>query len=346
MTEQLQLAAPLVPAVPRTRREDQAGPRNSSTSLRRALTILNHLGDDAVPPEGATLNEIAHAVGLPKSTVFRLISPLCDFGLVQQDEARRYRLGPQTAYLGRAYEERLHLPAVAHPLLRQLMVQSGETIHLAVVVGADVVYVNKVEAVQPVRMASRIGSRQPAYSTGCGKAFLAYADEAVISETIQAGLPGRTPQTLTTPAALRADLEATRTRGYSIDDVENEEPIRCVGAAIFDHRGRVVAALSVSGLTSRVTKARLPELGPLAMKFADEVSALLGAPAHGLLVNASRMARAGARPEREVSRLWRKCPPQARGHARRIPASWPRPRWSPSSAPATRRTWPGWSAQL
>jgi DNA-binding IclR family transcriptional regulator len=304
---------------------EQVSLRNSSASLRRALTILNYLGDDAVPADGATLAELAQALGMNKSTVLRLVAPLCDFGLVQQDEARRYRLGPQTAYLGRAYEERLHIPNVAHPVLHRLMVASGETIHLAVVNGPWVIYIDKVESVQPVRMASRIGSRQPAYSTGCGKAYLAY-DEVTLDGVIQAGLAGRTAQTLTTPAALRADLEATRTRGYSIDDVENEEDIRCVGAAVFDHQGKIAASLSISGLSSRVTRARVPELGQLAMQSADEVSGRLGAPQRCLLSTTSRAAQLTPQPKKEVSRLWRSRSQRLRRPGRRIRTSWPRRR--------------------
>jgi DNA-binding IclR family transcriptional regulator len=280
---------------------EQVSLRNSSASLRRALTILNHLGDDSVPAEGATLAGIAQVLGMNKSTVLRLVAPLCDFGLVQQDESRRYRLGPQTAYLGRAYEERLNIPGVAHPMLHRLMIASGETIHLAVVNVPWVVYIDKVEAVQPVRMASRIGSRQPAYSTGCGKAYLAYND-AALEETIRAGLASRTAQTLTTPAALRADLELTRARGYSIDDVENEEDIRCVGAAIFDHQGRVTAALSISGLSSRVTRARVPELGQLATQTANEISDRLGAPRGSLPGAASRASQPIEQSRKEGSR--------------------------------------------
>jgi DNA-binding IclR family transcriptional regulator len=302
---------------------DQVSLRNSSASLRRALTILNHLGDDSVPRDGATLGGIAQALGMNKSTALRLIAPLCDFGFVQQDESRRYRLGPQTAYLGRAYEERLHIPSVAHSVLHQLMVASGETIHLAVVNGPWVVYIDKVEAIQPVRMASRIGSRQPAYSTGCGKAYLAY-DAATLEDTIRAGLAVRTAQTLTTPAALRADLEVTRGRGYSIDDVENEEDIRCVGAAIFDHRGKVAAALSISGLSSRVTRARVPELGLLAMQAADEVSRRLGAPGHCLLSVTSRVPQPTVYSKKEVSRLWRSRNQRIRRPERRIQVNWRR----------------------
>lgn len=280
---------------------EQVSLRNSSASLRRALTILNHLGAESAPAGGLTLGELAQALGMNKSTVLRLVAPLCDFGLAQQDESRRYRLGPQTAYLGHMYQERLHLPGVAHPVLHRLMIASGETIHLAVVNSPWVVYIDKVEAVQPVRMASRIGSRQPAYSTGCGKAYLTY-DDATLEDTIRAGLAARTARTLTTPAALRADLKVTRERGYSIDDVENEEDIRCVGAAIFDHRAKVAAALSISGLSSRVTKARVPELGQLVMQAADEVSGLLGAPRHCLLGVTSRAAPPVTQPKKGASR--------------------------------------------
>lgn len=236
--------------------------RNASSSLRRALSILMFLAEDGGHPVGVTLTELATGLGLSKSTVLRLAAPLREARLVDQDaESGRYRLGPQNALLGQVYLERLDVRRVASPLLQQLAEEVGETVHLLTFDAPEIVYIDKVESPQPVRMHSRIGSRQPAYCTATGKAFLAHATEDIVDLVIAAGLPARTEFTITSPDRLRADLALTRRRGYAIDDIENEHDIRCAAAPVFDHTGAVTAAVSVSGPASRITPDRLPAIG-------------------------------------------------------------------------------------
>lgn len=174
--------------------------RNASSSLRRALSILMFLAEDGGHPVGVTLTELATGLGLSKSTVLRLAAPLREARLVDQDaESGRYRLGPQNALLGQVYLERLDVRRVASPLLQQLAEEVGETVHLLTFDAPEIVYIDKVESPQPVRMHSRIGSRQPAYCTATGKAFLAHATEDVVDLVIAAGMPARTEYTITSP---------------------------------------------------------------------------------------------------------------------------------------------------
>jgi DNA-binding IclR family transcriptional regulator len=256
-----------------------SSPRNNSTSLRRALGILLLLGEDAADTRGATLTELADRLDLNKSTLLRLLAPLREASLIEQDpETGRYRLGWRTAQLGHSYLDRLDLRTAAHDVLNRLMIDTSETTHLVIPDLPDLIYVDKVEAAQPVRMYSRIGSRQPAYCTAAGKALLAHAGEAAVRLVIEHGLPGRTPNTRTTAEELRAELAAVLERGYGIDDIENEPDIRCVGAAIFDHSGAPACAISVSGPASRITRDRVPELGRLVVAAAEEISRRLGGP--------------------------------------------------------------------
>jgi DNA-binding IclR family transcriptional regulator len=254
-----------------------AEPRNASSSLRRALSILMFLAEDGGHPVGVTLTDLATGLGLSKSTVLRLAAPLRETRLIDQDpESGRYRLGPQNALLGQLYLERLDVRRVASPLLHQLAEEAGETVHLLTFDPPEIVYIDKVESPQPVRMHSRIGSRQPAYCTATGKAFLAHATDDVFETVIAAGMPARTPYTITSPERLRADLALIRQRGYAIDDIENEQDIRCAAAPVFDHSGTVTTAISISGPASRVTHDRLPAIGALLTATAKAITKHLG----------------------------------------------------------------------
>lgn len=256
----------------------EAGLRNNSASLRRALSILLRIGEDSPDGRGHTLAGLAGDLDLNKSTLLRLLAPLCEARLVEQvPETGRYRLGWRTAQLGSAYLEQADLPGTARDVLRGLTEQTRETVHLVIADLPEVVYVGKVDSPQPVRMFSRIGSRQPAYCTAVGKAILAHATDSTVQAVIDAGLLARTPRTHTTAAALRADLAAIRARGYAVDDIENEPDIRCVAAPIFDHDGAVTSAVSVSAPAGRISPGQVPDLGALVIAAADEISRRLGA---------------------------------------------------------------------
>ncbi|GDY58275.1 hypothetical protein SVIO_088980 [Streptomyces violaceusniger] len=174
--------------------EDRPAPtgprRNTSSSLRRALSIVMFLAEDRGHPRGATLTDLAEGLNLSKSTILRLLAPLREVRLVDQDaDSGRYRLGPQNALLGQVYLERLDFRETAAPHLHELVESIGETVHLVVFDPPEIVYIDKVESPQPVRMHSRIGSRQPAYCTAVGKAFLAHASDAVVEQVIARGMP-------------------------------------------------------------------------------------------------------------------------------------------------------------
>ncbi|WP_035812398.1 IclR family transcriptional regulator [Jiangella gansuensis] len=250
--------------------------RNTSSSLRRGLALLDAVRA-ATPAGGATLSELALAVGVHKSSALRLLQPMTETGLVRVGHGR-YVLGPRTAQLGRVYLDSVDLRALAQPALRRLVERSGESVHLVLPDLPHMVYIDKIDGPGRVRMNSSIGSRQPCHSTGVGRAYLAFAGSDAVERVIALGLTARTTRTVTDPDEFRALLAAVRERGYAVDDVENEDDIRCVAAPVFDHAGTVTAALSVSGLATRVTPERVGPLGELVAAAGHEVSALLGAP--------------------------------------------------------------------
>ncbi|MFJ2781429.1 IclR family transcriptional regulator [Kitasatospora sp. NPDC087315] len=252
------------------------GDRNQSSSLRRALAVLGYVRDHG-DGRGVPLGQLADALALNKSTVLRLTGPLLDEHLLDRDrETGWFRLGHGSLRLGQAYLSTLDLRAVAAEHLRRLQREAGETVHLTVWQAPGIVYLDKVEDETNVRMASRVGSRAPAYCTATGKAILAWLPEEAVTEVVAAGLRPVTAWTIADETHLRADLARIRARGYSIDDRENEPEVRCVAAPIFDHTGEVTAALSVSGLTSRMTAARVRTLGPVVAQVGLRISRELG----------------------------------------------------------------------
>jgi IclR family acetate operon transcriptional repressor len=160
--------------------------------------------------------------------------------------------------------------------LAALRASVGQTVHLALRSGDHAVYTHKVEADQPYSMASRLGMRLPLHCTSIGKAILAHLPDSEIDEIIAArGLERRTPNTLTDPARLRADLARVRDVGYAMDDEENETTIRCLGAPVLDAKGYPVGAVSVSTVIFLLPRAELLGHAPALMATARRIGALL-----------------------------------------------------------------------
>lgn len=254
--------------------DPDAGSRGSIKSLAKVLQVLecfSHRDANLTPAD------IAARTGLPRATTHRLVSSLRDIGLLEQNGRRdTYKLGMKLFQLGSLVLANLDLDKHARPHATRLQRITGEAIHLCVFDGVQMAFVERQEMSGAANtVVTRIESA-PIYCTGVGKAFLAFQDEATIAKIIGDGIPGRTPHTLTDPAALREDLRLTRERGYAIDNEENEPHIRCVAAPIRDSNGRVIAAISISGPEERMPAARLEGLAPVVKETADSISLELG----------------------------------------------------------------------
>jgi IclR family acetate operon transcriptional repressor len=257
------------PANPRTARGDTV------QSLTRALGLLNAL---ARHDQGLGLSEAAKETGLAVSTAHRLLSTLQYENFVRFDPERSvWMIGVQTFIVGSAFLRARELTGVARPLMRQLMERSGETVNLAVEEGGEAIYVAQIECRKTMRAIARPGGRAAMHCSGVGKALLAAMPEDEVERIIALrGLPAATAKTITTPAGLRAELQAIRERGFAIDEEENAIGLRCVAAPIFDENGKPVAAISLSGPTARIGDDLLLSLGDAVLDAARQITSGLG----------------------------------------------------------------------
>ncbi len=225
--------------------------------------------------EELTLTEISQRVGLHKSRVFRLLQSLAARGYVERSaDGIRYALGVKL--IERAACVRRDLRQLALPFMQHLHTQFNETVNLAILDRQEVLYIEMLESSHPFRMAAAVGSRSPWHSTALGKAIVAHLSEDELHPLLQAErLVKLTERTITDPGQMRRELEKVRRRGYALDEGETEPGAACIGAPIFNHEGRPVAAVSLSGPAERILTNRR-EIVPALLAACREISRRLG----------------------------------------------------------------------
>ena len=244
-----------------------------SGTLERGLSVLEFVakrGEVSASDAVATL-------GISRSATYRIIDTLRRKRYLEVTPAsEKLRLGIRTAELGMAAVSGVDAVRLASSYLRALVEQTLETVFLAVVDDDAVVYVYKEEGPQAIKMSSRLGSRRPLHCTALGKAYISVLPDDVRPSFIR-GLHLRqlTENTITDAGALEAEISLTKERGYAVDRVEVEEGVACFGAALRDHRGLPVAAISVAGPAGRLLP-KEGKVGPLVAKTALAMSRRLG----------------------------------------------------------------------
>lgn len=243
-------------------------------AITRAFEILQTLGRNGP----LSITELARELKLPKSTVHDILSTLQHEGAVLRDTDRQvFGLGWRLFELGQRAQEDMELRRIARSYLLALHRSLDETLHLTVLDGGEVLYVDCVESTQRLRTYSVIGVRAPLHCTAVGKAIMAHMEPARINRIVdQYGLARFTDNTITTREQLFAELERIRREGYAVDNVEHEAGVRCVGAPIHDHGGKVFASISISGPTIRITEDAVEELGRHVRETATGISEHLG----------------------------------------------------------------------
>jgi IclR family acetate operon transcriptional repressor len=247
-------------------------------ATEKTLSVLDAL-DVSRAGGRSRLGDIATRAQLPKSTTHRILRRLVDRGYARAEGDGVYVLGPRVLTMAGDMLHELDATAVARPMLRALHAEVGHTVHFAMLSDDEAVYLDKLaDPHLPYQFASRVGGRMPLHCTSIGKALLAaMPDSEARALLTRRELVRRTPNTLVSWDAIREELELVRSRGFAIDDEENERNIRCVGSAVRDHRGAPTHAISVSALTVELSLDAAVELGPRVVAGARAVSSALGA---------------------------------------------------------------------
>ncbi len=252
-------------------RESKSAPVGVVTKV---LHILETLHD---APSGLQLKDVAQLTGINKSTAYRFLAHLEHEGYVFRDSSGAYAIGVRLARLASGASYQTTLRKLSRPILQQLWRVTGETVNIAVLDGREVLYLDVMESSHTFRLVSQVGMRRPVYCTALGKAMLAFIPE----EEQQYFFDGMsferfTPHTIRGAVQLRKEFALIRQRGYSIDNEEAYLGSRCIGAPIFEASGKIAAALSVSGPTTRVTRERVPAMAAAAKNAAIAISRTLG----------------------------------------------------------------------
>ena len=254
------------------REEEEEG---GTGTLGKAMAVLETV---ALADGPMRFTDVLGVSGQPRGTLHRQLSHLVQEGLLDLNGDHAYVPGLRLLKLASASWARNELRMVAAPFLEALHGETGETVHLGVLRGREIIYLDKVESRQAVRMNSQIGNASPAYCTGVGKAALSTFDGPAL-DAVLSGLEYHrfTPATIIGRAALLAELEAIRHTGIAFDREEHEPGIRCVAAPVFDKGRTLAAGISVTGPAYRVGEERLEGWAPLVREAARAIIAELPA---------------------------------------------------------------------
>lgn len=252
-------------------------------SVRRAIAVLECL---AAAPGGLGVSGITRATGLSKPVVLRLLRTWESCHYVIKREDGKYGIGWKFFTLAAAHSEATDLREAARPYLAQLNEQTAETVHFSTLAGDEVVYVDKIEGRQAIRVYTAVGRRGPLLATASGKAILAHQPDEFARAMIERSATEYTPATVVSLEQLLQENDQTRRRGYSVNKGEWHDEVGGVGAPIFNADGTVDAALSVTFPMAGLTAERLRSLGEQVRDAATRLSKELSGRRPGVMSEA------------------------------------------------------------
>ncbi len=246
-------------------------------ALDRGLDILEAFAP--TQPE-LSIGQIAERAGLPKPTVIRILSVLTERGYVERlPDVERYRLGVKTLELSSVYLQSTTIEAEARPIMSRLANETRQTANLGILDQNQVVHIEVVAPDRPVRFWASIGKREDAYVSGLGKVLLGALEPAALDAYLAQERPAITQYTTTDGGRLRAEIEEAARRGYAVDREESNLGVYCIASPIRNASGRIVAAVSISGLKVEFEPdGQMTKLANLVMAASAEISARLGWP--------------------------------------------------------------------
>jgi DNA-binding IclR family transcriptional regulator len=255
--------------------EKAKGPLKNQSTVK-ALDIIELLAYNIDPMR---LQDISESLKMNASTALRFLESLAACGYVKQNpETLRYYLTFKICSIANKVSENIHLYDIAQPYLKRVSAQFDESVCLAIEQDMTVVYIGVVQRPdQMLRSMQRIGNRAPMHCTGVGKLMLLNHEDEYIDKMIESkGLQAFTANTITTREQLQKEIARIREQGYSWDDEECEIGANCIAVPIFDYTRKIIAGMSVTGPTSRLTKEKMRELIPFLLEQAQELSRILG----------------------------------------------------------------------
>lgn len=244
-------------------------------SVERIVKIISSFN---LSESRLSLDDLTKKSGLPKATVYRIAEALCEEHILEKDRSTSsYRIGIRLFELGSQYLSSMRLKDVAFAEMEELNQQTGETIHMGILDGTEVVSIEGFESVKSLHTKLFIGKRAPLYCTAVGKAILAFLPESERERLVNLlQLVRRTSKTIIDKDALREELANIRSRGTAIDSGENEDGVVCVGAPIFDSSKEVVASISISGPAFRMGEEIIERYSKLLREVVSRISFALG----------------------------------------------------------------------
>jgi DNA-binding IclR family transcriptional regulator len=191
---------------------------------------------------------------MAKSTLHGILSTLVEIGYVSQNpDTDLYQLGLRFFEIGSSISNNWNERQIASPYMQKILEQTGETVHMAVLSDGEVLYINKQESSRSIQIVTSNGVKLPAHCTGLGKALLSGLSSEEVKYICDAkGMAKLTEQTITSYEALMTELATVQERGYSVDNQEFMEGLRCIAVPVFNHSGKVTAAISIAGPISRM----------------------------------------------------------------------------------------------
>lgn len=243
-------------------------------AIDRAFDIIELLAGQQEP---MTLTEIARGSGMSKTTAFRMLGTLCGRHYVEKGRDGSYSIGPKLVETASCHINGLELQTESRPILAELRRRLNLTVHLGILDGSEVVYIEKMDIYPTTRLYTQVGYRSPAYCSSMGKCLLSCLSGTELERALTACSFNRfTPHTISGYQAFKKHLKKVREQGWAMDDQEYLLEHRCVGAPVFDYRGDAIASVSASGTTAELTDEALPGVIEVVKEAARQLSQRMG----------------------------------------------------------------------